>query len=154
LLLLAGLSARGSRAGNRALAKAHSDAISIIHGFRVTGGFIPRQLMQSFSMIIEMRTYKIESGKRAEFLEILETKAIPAHQKIGMKILGPFLSIEDDDTFFWMRAFPDQQSRERMRDEFYEGKLWKAELEQKLMPILKKYDVVVVEAKDGLGEWR
>jgi hypothetical protein len=110
--------------------------------------------MQSFSMIIEMRTYKIESGKRAEFLEILETKAIPAHQKIGMKILGPFLSIEDDDTFFWMRAFPDQQSRERMRDEFYEGKLWKAELEQKLMPILKKYDVVVVEAKDGLGEWR
>jgi hypothetical protein len=53
-----------------------------------------------------------------------------------------------------MRAFPDQQSRERMRDEFYEGKLWKEDLEQKLMPILKKYDVVVVEAKEGLGEWR
>ena len=105
-------------------------------------------------MIIEMRTYKTEHGKRAEFLEILETKAIPAHQKIGMKVLGPFLSVEDDDTFFWMRAFPDQQSRERMRDEFYEGKLWKEELEQKLMPILEKYDVVIVEAKEGLGEWR
>jgi len=37
--------------------------------------------------------------------------------------------------------------------EFYEGKLWKEELEQKLMPILEKYDVVVVEA-DGLGDWR
>jgi NIPSNAP len=105
-------------------------------------------------MIIEMRTYKIASGKRAEFLKILETKAIPAHQKIGMKILGPFLSIENADTFFWMRAFPDQQSRERMRNEFYEGNLWKEELEQKLMPILEKYDVVIVEAKDGLGSWR
>jgi len=41
-----------------------------------------------------------------------------------------------------------------MRDEFYEGKLWKEELEQKLMPILEKYDVVVVEAKEGLGDWR
>ena len=64
--------------------------------------------MQSFCMIIEMRTYKIEPGKRAKFIKILETKALPAHKEIGMKILGPFLSVEDDDTFFWMRAFPDQ----------------------------------------------
>jgi hypothetical protein len=105
-------------------------------------------------MIIEMRTYKIARGKRREFLRTLETKAFPAHQKIGMKILGPFLSVEDDDTFFWMRAFPDQESRERMRNEFYDGKLWKEELEQRLMPILEKYDVVVVEAENGLGEWR
>ena len=105
-------------------------------------------------MIIEMRTYKIQTGKRAEFLTLLETKAIPAHQKIGMKILGPFLSVEDDDTFFWMRAFPDEESRERMRSEFYDSKLWKEELEQRLMPILEKYDVVIVQAKDRLGEWR
>jgi NIPSNAP len=110
--------------------------------------------MQASFMIIEMRTYKIQRGKRAEFLKILEAGAIPAHQKIGMKILGPFLSVEDDDTFFWMRAFPDQQTRERMRSEFYDGKLWKEELEEKLTPILEKYDVVVVEAKNGLGEWR
>jgi hypothetical protein len=105
-------------------------------------------------MIIEMRTYKIRPGKRTEFLEVLESKGIPEHQKIGMKILGPFLSIEDKDTLFWMRAFPDLKSREKMRDEFYEGKLWKDELEEKLMPILEKYGVVVVEAKEGLGDWR
>ena len=71
-----------------------------------------------------------------------------------MKILGPFLSIEDEDTFFWMRAFADLKSREKMRDEFYEGKLWKEELEHKLMPILEQYDVVVVDGKEGLGDWR
>jgi len=48
-----------------------------------------------------------------------------------------------------MRAFPDLKSREKMRDEFYEGKPWKEELEQKLMAILEKYEVVVVEAKEG-----
>jgi len=41
-----------------------------------------------------------------------------------------------------------------MRDEFYEGKLWKEELEHKLMPMLEKYDVVVVEARGGLGSWQ
>jgi NIPSNAP protein len=105
-------------------------------------------------MIIEMRTYKIKAERRGEFVEILESKAFPEHQKIGMKTIGPFLSVEDDDTFFWMRGFPDLQSRERMRNEFYEGKLWKDELEGKLMPILEKFDVVIVEAKDGLGDWR
>ena len=38
-------------------------------------------------MIIEMRTYKIKPGKRTEFLEIFESKSIPAHKEIGMKIL-------------------------------------------------------------------
>src|SRR5260370_4615190 len=111
-------------------------------------------MMQTFPMIIEMRNYKIRPGKRTEFLEVLESKCVREHQKIGMKVLGPFLSIEDEDTFFWMRAFSDLRSREKLRDEFYEGKLWKEELEEKLMPILEKYDVVAVEAKEGLGNWR
>lgn len=105
-------------------------------------------------MIIEMRTYKTKPGKRAEFVKIFKSKSLPAHQEIGMQILGPFLSVEDPDTFFWMRAFPDLKSRGPLKDQFYEGKLWKQELEQKLLPILQKYDVVVVEAKNGLGSWQ
>src|SRR5947208_15198662 len=105
-------------------------------------------------MIIEMRTYKTKPGLRTEFLEIFETKSLPAHQKIGMKILGPFLSVEDNDTFFFMRAFPDLKRREAMKALFYEGGLWKEELEQKLMPMIEKYEVVVVETKNGLGDWR
>src|SRR5689334_20831725 len=84
-------------------------------------------------MIIEMRTYKTKPGKRAEFLEIFRSKSVPAHDEIGMKILGPFLSIEDSDTFFFMRGFPDLASREPMKAEFYEGELWKRELENLLM---------------------
>ena len=104
-------------------------------------------------MLIEMRTYKTKPGLRGEFLKIFESKTVPEHQKIGMKILGPFLSVEDADTFFWMRAFPDMKTREAMRNRFYEGKLFKEDLEQNLVPMLEKYDVVVVEANEGLGSW-
>ena len=105
-------------------------------------------------MIIEMRTYRIKPGLRAEFLRMFESRSVPAHQEIGMKILGPFLSVEDADTFFFMRAFPDLESREPMKARFYEGELWKRELEHIMLPMIEKYDVVLVEAKDGLGEWR
>lgn len=104
-------------------------------------------------MIIEMRTYKTKPGKRSQFLDIFRSKSIPAHQEIGMKILGPFLSVEDPDTFFFMRGFPDLQSREPMKAKFYEGTLWKSELEHVLMPMLEKYEVVLVEDNDALVRW-
>jgi hypothetical protein len=104
-------------------------------------------------MVIEMRTYKTKPGKRAEFLKTFCTKSIPAHSKIGMKILGPFLSLEDPDTFFFMRGFPDHVSRESMKAKFYEGDLWKRELEQILMPMLEKYEAVLVNDPENLIRW-
>jgi hypothetical protein len=61
-----------------------------------------------------------------------------------MKILGPFPSVEDPDTFFWMRGFSDITSREPMKAKFYEGGLWKGELGKILLPMLVKYEVVLV----------
>jgi hypothetical protein len=104
-------------------------------------------------MIIEMRTYKTQAGKRTEFLSIFRSKSVPAHAEIGMKILGPFLSIEDPDTFFFMRGFPDLPSREPMKAKFYEGALWKGELERVLMPMLEKYEVVLVDDPADLVHW-
>jgi hypothetical protein len=110
-------------------------------------------LAETVKMIIEMRTYKTKPGKRTEFLEIFRSKSIPAHAEIGMKILGPFLSVEDADTFFFMRGFPDLSSREPMKAKFYEGELWKRELENTLLPMLEEYEAVVVEDPDDLVHW-
>lgn len=104
-------------------------------------------------MIVEMRTYKTKPGMRSHFLEILRTKSIPVHIEIGMKILGPFLSVEDPDTFFFMRGFPDKESREPMKAKFYEGELWKTELEGILMPMLERYEAVVVEDSENKLHW-
>jgi len=104
-------------------------------------------------MIIELRTYKTKPGRRAELLEVFRAKSTPAHAEIGMKILGPLLSIEDPDAFFFMRGFPDLASREPMKAKFYEGELWKTELESLLMSMLEKWDVVLVDDPDGLVRW-
>jgi hypothetical protein len=104
-------------------------------------------------MIIEMRTYTTKPGRRSEFLQIFRSKSIPAHADIGIKILGPFPSIENPDVFFFMRVFPDLPSREPLKAKFYDGELWKNELENQLMPMLEKYEVVLVEDSDGLVRW-
>jgi hypothetical protein len=105
------------------------------------------------AMIIEMRTYKLKPGCRPKFLELFSGKSMPAHAEIGMKILGPFLSLDEPDTFFFMRGFPDLAAREPMKVKFYEGELWKRELENALMPMIEKYDVVLVDDPEGLIHW-
>lgn len=104
-------------------------------------------------MIVEMRTYKTKPGMRSRFLDTFRAKSIPAHGEIGMNILGPVLSVEDPDVFFFMRGFPDLASREPMKAKFYEGELWKRELENILMPMIEKYEVVVVEDSEDLIRW-
>ena len=104
-------------------------------------------------MIIEMRTYKTRPGMRSRFVEIFLSRAVPAHDEIGMRILGPFLAIDDPDTLFFMRGFPDMASRDPMKARFYEGELWKRELEKAVMPMLEKFEVTLVDDPEGLIRW-
>lgn len=100
-------------------------------------------------MIVEMRTYRTKPGMRARFLEIFRARTVPEHDRLGMPIIGPFLSVDDPDIFFFMRGFRDAASREAMKARFYEGELWKNELEDVMMPMLENYDMVVVDDPDN-----
>ena len=100
-------------------------------------------------MIVEVRSYRIKPNKRAEFIKLFETKAIPAQRSHGMKIVGPLLDVENPNKFVFLRSFPSLEERDRMKDEFYEGPLWKNELEAIAMPLLESYDVILCEASSG-----
>jgi len=100
-------------------------------------------------MIVEVRCYRIKPGRREEFIQFFETRAVPALRSHGMKILGPLLDLENPNKFVWLRSFPSLAERERMKDAFYGGELWKDELESIAMPMLESYDVILCETSPG-----
>ncbi|HEX2271832.1 MAG TPA: NIPSNAP family protein [Pyrinomonadaceae bacterium] len=100
-------------------------------------------------MIVEVRSYRIKPGHRAEFIELFETRAIPALRSHGMLIIGPLLDLENPNKFVFLRSFPSLEERERMKDDFYGGDLWKNELEALAMPLLDSYDVILCETSAG-----
>ncbi|MDQ8757960.1 NIPSNAP family protein [Sphingosinicella sp. LHD-64] len=104
-------------------------------------------------MIVEMRTYRTKPGMRTRFLEVFRAKSIPEHARLGMPILGPFLSVDDPDAFVFMRGFRDAATRAALAASFYESRLWKDELEAVLMPMLESYDVVAVDDPGGRMRW-
>ena len=104
--------------------------------------------------VIEVRTYRTQSGRRDQLMELLRARAMPLHQELGMRILGPFPSVDDPDTFVWLRAFPDAASREPLKEAFYGGRPWVEELEALVMPLIAEYGAVVVEDTANLwGRW-
>src|SRR5688572_30479238 len=100
-------------------------------------------------MIVEVRTYRITAGRRDEFIELFETRSGPALQAHGMKVIGPMIDLENPNRFVFLRAFPSMEDLHRMKEAFYEGKLWKEELEQIAMPMLESYDVTLCETTPG-----
>jgi len=100
-------------------------------------------------MIVEVRSYRIKPGRRAEFVKLFETRAVPALRSHGMKVLGPLLDLENPNKFVWLRSFPSLEERDRMKADFYEGELWKNELEAIAMPMLDSYDVILCETSSG-----
>lgn len=100
-------------------------------------------------MIVEVRKYTIKTGLRAKFIEFFETRSVPAMLEVGMEIAGPLLDVENPDVFLFLRGFPSIEERDRMKKEFYEGKLWVNELEAIAMPMLEKYEVILTESSSG-----
>jgi heme-degrading monooxygenase HmoA len=100
-------------------------------------------------MIVEVRSYRIRPGKREEFIQLFESRAIQAMRGYGMQVTGPFLDVENPNKFVFLRSFPSLEERERMRDAFYGGELWKKELERLAMPLLESYDVILCETSAG-----
>jgi hypothetical protein len=100
-------------------------------------------------MIVEVRSYRIKPGHRDEFIQLFQTRAIPALRSHGMKILGPMIDVENPNKFVWLRSFPSLEERDRMKNEFYESTLWKNDLERLAMPLLESYDVILCETSSG-----
>jgi hypothetical protein len=100
-------------------------------------------------MIVEVRSYRIKPGKRDEFIELFETRAVPAQRTCGINVIGPFLDVENPNKFVFLRSFPSLEERDRMKEAFYGGELWKNELEELALPLLDSYDVILCEASPG-----
>ena len=100
-------------------------------------------------MIVEVRSYRIKPGRRAEFIQPFRNASRACLTGARDESHWPFLDVENPNKFVWLRSFPSLEERDRMKDAFYEGDLWKNELEAIAMPMIDSYDVILCETSPG-----
>jgi hypothetical protein len=101
--------------------------------------------------VIEFRTYTAHPGERGAVIQLLEDRFFPEMERLGMKVLGCFPSRDDENTFVWLRAFPDAADHERLTSALYGGTLWKEELQEPVVSRIASLNVSTAE--DATGLW-
>jgi hypothetical protein len=62
--------------------------------------------------VIEVRIYTIHEGRREEFVKLYDRVVLPAQHAFGLNVLGQCTSLDDEQTFVWLRQFDNQEERQ------------------------------------------
>lgn len=90
----------------------------------VGGTSVASGIPHSRNDIVELRQYKLERGKRDEFISLFENHFIESQEELGMRLAGQFRDMDDPNRFTWIRTFPNMISREASLKAFYFGQVW------------------------------
>ena len=63
----------------------------------------------------------------------------------GIDVVGFGPSVDDDEHWVLLRAFPSREERTRLEDAFYDSDEWKTEHRPGIMALIEAYHTVVLE---------
>lgn len=76
--------------------------------------------------VLELRQYKLVSGKTAAFVSLFDAKFVESQEAVGIRLIGQFRDHDRPDRFTWLREFSSMAAREKALNDFYFGPVWKA----------------------------
>ncbi len=76
------------------------------------------------SRIVEVRSYNLKPGTRAQFQALFEREALPMLQRWNVDVVAYGPSLHDQDSWFLMRGFASVEQRQRGEDAFYASDEW------------------------------
>ncbi|MGH3816012.1 MAG: NIPSNAP family protein [Pseudonocardiaceae bacterium] len=89
--------------------------------------------------LLEMRLFKVHPGTRAEFDRISREGTIPMMRRYGINVIAFGPSLNNDDGYFLLRAFPSEQERVRQSQAIYATAEWEANYEGPVMSMIDDY---------------
>jgi hypothetical protein len=75
--------------------------------------------------VIEIRTYKLTPGSGAAFHRAVVEKSLPMLQRWGVEVIAFGPSLDDDDAYYLVRAYPSLAELQRSQEAFYGSDEWR-----------------------------
>lgn len=99
--------------------------------------------------VLELRQYTMRPGRRDELVELFERELVEPQEAAGMRLIGQFHDLDDEDRFVWLRSFPDMATRADALASFYGGPVWKANRDKANATMVDSDDVLLLRPVDG-----
>src|SRR5574341_1078327 len=103
--------------------------------------------MTSITMnhFIEIRSYNLEPGSRAEFHRLFLDEAMPLLQCWNVDVVAYGPSLHDENSYYLMRRFDSLAQREQNEEAFYGSDEWRQGPRQAIIALIENYTEIVLE---------
>jgi len=95
-------------------------------------------------MLLDVRLYRIRPGMRDEFHDMVRDETIPLARRHGHLVVDFGPSAHDDETYYLIRAFPDDETRRRALDDLYGSEEWLRDYDNRVMEYIVSYQTAVI----------
>lgn len=102
------------------------------------------------SRLVEIRSYKLAPGTRAEFHQLVTERAMPLLAQARMDVVAYGPSLHDEDSYYLIRAFDDLAHREQAEASFYGGSPWRDGPREAILALIDTYTEFVIELDDAV----
>jgi hypothetical protein len=96
--------------------------------------------------VVELRTYLLHGGERAEYDRIFREEAGPLLEEFGIEVVGHGPSLLDDDHYFLLRAYRSMAEREAAEERFYGSAAWRDGPRQAVISRIVSFHEIVLPA--------
>lgn len=106
----------------------------------------------SESSLLELRRYTLHPGRRDTLIDLFDREFVETQEAVGMRVIGQFRDLDDEQRFVWLRGFADMARRRAGLEAFYGGPVWHAHREAANATMVDSDDVFLLRpAWPGAG---
>jgi hypothetical protein len=95
--------------------------------------------------VVEIRSYNLEPGTRAEFHRLFVEQALPMLQRWNVDVVAYGPSSHDEDSYYLMRAYANLEDRQRSQDAFYGSAEWLEGPRAPILALIESYTTIVLD---------
>jgi hypothetical protein len=98
---------------------------------------------------IEIRSYTLKPGTRAEFHRLFLEGAMPLLQRWNMDVVAYSPSLHDENSYYLIRRFDSLAHRQESEDAFYNSDEWRQGPRESIIALIENYAEVVLDLDDA-----
>lgn len=98
---------------------------------------------------VEIRSYNLKPGTRAEFHRLFLEAAMPLLQRWNVDVVAYGSSLHDENSYYLIRRFDSLVHREQTEDAFYGSDEWRKGPREAILALIENYTEVVLELDDA-----
>jgi len=94
---------------------------------------------------IEIRSYNLKPGTRAEFHRLFLEAALPLLQRWNVDVVAYGPSLHDENSYYPIRRFDNLAQREESENAFYSSDEWRQGPREAIIELIENYTEIVLE---------